>query len=331
MPTYYEILDIEESATTEKIKENFRLLSHIYHPDKIQSDDPRIKQKGKEKFQEIYEAYKVLSDTEKRRQYDEQLMELRDKQTTVSTGYSSVSGRGVPKLEISKTSFNFSNIRAGASASDSFTVSNVGGGTLSGTITTNKKWLKVSQSSIDTVRHKQDVSFYIDTSGLPFGLKDTAAIEIQSNGGVERIPVNLSVEAPEADLDRFRSGLTIGSLILGGLFGFLIFKLSFLQGMNANVAGIAGIAALIGSVIVSGKLAAKESVGFIFGFGCGTLIIGFIILAILEKYFPHALSTVAWSLVYGSLANISSASIRNAFWRGNKAVPISIGTGVNAH
>lgn len=111
---------------------------------------------------------------------------------------------GDPKLEINRKSFDFLNVRTGSSISGSFTLSNVGGGTLSGTIKTNKQWLGVSQSSIDTTRHKQDIAFYIDTSGLPFGSKDTEAIEIQSNGGYEIVTVNLSVEIPASALSRFR-------------------------------------------------------------------------------------------------------------------------------
>lgn len=124
------------------------------------------------------------------------------KKCSAKTGV--LSGQGTPKLEISKTSFDFTNIRTGSAVSESFTISNTGGGILSGTIKTNKKWLKVSQSSIDTARHKQDITFYVDTSGLPFGLNDIGIIEIPSNGGTGKIAVNLSVEVPEKALSRFR-------------------------------------------------------------------------------------------------------------------------------
>lgn len=234
---------------------------------------------------------------------------------------------GKPKLEISKTSFDFPNVRKGSSVSDSFIISNVGAGTLSGPIKTNKKWLKVSQGNIDTTRHKQDVIFYLDPSGLPFGLKDTGTIEIQSNGGTEKVLVDVSIEMPEADLSRFRLGLTIGSLIFGGLFGYFIYNLSLIQGMNVAVAGIAGLAALIGTVIAAGKLGYQdEGAGAAFGFGCGTLVVLFIIICILDSYFPHALSVFSWTLVYGSFANLLSTIIRRAFWRGNLSIPIVAGT-----
>ncbi|MCL4537365.1 MAG: PEGA domain-containing protein [Nitrospirae bacterium] len=109
-----------------------------------------------------------------------------------------------PNFVISRTNFDFSNLMVGSTASGSFSISNTGGGTLSGTLKTNKKWLKVTQSNFDTSRNK-DITFYIDTTGLPFGFKDTGTIEIQSNGGNKVITVNLSVEKISASaLSRFR-------------------------------------------------------------------------------------------------------------------------------
>lgn len=62
---YYETLGINKSANETEIKSAFRKLAKEYHPDV--SKDP----KAEEKFKEIQEAYSVLSDEDKRRQYDQ--------------------------------------------------------------------------------------------------------------------------------------------------------------------------------------------------------------------------------------------------------------------
>lgn len=61
---YYKILDIGKDADDKTIKLAYRRLSKMYHPDKNPSEEAH------EKFIEVGEAYEVLSDPEKRKNYD---------------------------------------------------------------------------------------------------------------------------------------------------------------------------------------------------------------------------------------------------------------------
>ncbi len=62
---YYKVLGVDEDASQEEIKKAYRKLAQKWHPDR--SDHPD----AEEKFKEIGEAYAVLSDEEKRKQYDQ--------------------------------------------------------------------------------------------------------------------------------------------------------------------------------------------------------------------------------------------------------------------
>lgn len=62
---YYEVLGISKSASKDEIKKRFRELAKKYHPD-LNKDDKN----AEKKFQEVSEAYEVLEDDNKRKQYD---------------------------------------------------------------------------------------------------------------------------------------------------------------------------------------------------------------------------------------------------------------------
>ena len=62
---YYKILEVSENADILKIKKKYRKLAMKYHPDRNAGDERAAK-----KFREITEAYEVLSNGEKRKEYD---------------------------------------------------------------------------------------------------------------------------------------------------------------------------------------------------------------------------------------------------------------------
>ena len=65
MANYYDILGVSKSSSQSEIKKAFRKKAMEYHPDRNQ-DNPQ----AEEKFKEVNEAYAVLSDEQKKQQYD---------------------------------------------------------------------------------------------------------------------------------------------------------------------------------------------------------------------------------------------------------------------
>src|ERR1700743_3367004 len=63
---YYTVIGVPASATQDEIKKAYRKLANKYHPDKNPGD-----KKADERFKEISEAYQVLGDADKRKQYDD--------------------------------------------------------------------------------------------------------------------------------------------------------------------------------------------------------------------------------------------------------------------
>lgn len=70
MNNYYDILEVSPKASKEIIEKAYKVLAKRYHPDLQQQDN---KKEAEEKMKLINEAYEVLSDDEKRKEYDDKL------------------------------------------------------------------------------------------------------------------------------------------------------------------------------------------------------------------------------------------------------------------
>lgn len=97
---YYKTLGVARAASAEEIKQAFRQLARLHHPDVAKN-----KVTGEAKFKEINEAYEVLGDPEKRKQYDE----LGPNWQEGGRGpFAPGGGRGHPHPAGSATDFEFS-------------------------------------------------------------------------------------------------------------------------------------------------------------------------------------------------------------------------------
>lgn len=68
---YYEVLGVDKNASAADIKKAYRKIAIQYHPDRQGDKSEAEKKEAEEKFKEAAEAYSVLSDDQKRQQYDQ--------------------------------------------------------------------------------------------------------------------------------------------------------------------------------------------------------------------------------------------------------------------
>ena len=77
MKDYYKILEISINATKDDIKKAFRSLAKKYHPDRNVNDENALI-----KFQEVNEAYEVLSNEDSRKEYDKKISDFKQRNST---------------------------------------------------------------------------------------------------------------------------------------------------------------------------------------------------------------------------------------------------------
>ena len=84
---YYKILEIDKEASSDDIKRSYRRLSLKYHPDKNANDPEKT-----EKFKLVTEAYEILSDPNRKRQYDMSINQESFNYSTMGPGLGSAPG-----------------------------------------------------------------------------------------------------------------------------------------------------------------------------------------------------------------------------------------------
>jgi len=104
MTDFYELLEVQKTATDDEIKKSYRRLALKWHPDKNLSN----KIQAEEKFKLISEAYEVLSDKDKRRKYD-QLGRAGLSNNHGNSGYSSNGGYSRFSEDFLNRTFHFHN------------------------------------------------------------------------------------------------------------------------------------------------------------------------------------------------------------------------------
>ncbi|WRC67775.1 DnaJ domain-containing protein [Helicobacter pylori] len=174
----YQTLDVSENANQDEIKKSYRRLARKYHPDLNKTKE------AEEKFKEINAAYEILSDEEKRRQYDRfgdnmfggqnfsDFARSRSANEDLDDILSSIFGRGGFSQRFSQNSQGFSG----------FNFSNFAHEDLDITTTLNV-------SVLDTLLgNKKQVSINNETFSLkiPIGVEEGEKIRVRNKGKMGR-------------------------------------------------------------------------------------------------------------------------------------------------
>jgi len=98
-------------------------------------------------------------------------------------------GTASPVLEVTPSSLDFGEVPIGETRVKAFTISNSGGGTLNGTITTNREWISVNPVSFDS--NYVTVSVTVYPNNMNVWMTYTGTVTVDSNGGVKTVTVSI--------------------------------------------------------------------------------------------------------------------------------------------
>ena len=227
-PTHYDVLNVKRNASKADVRAAFRLRSHIFHPDKYENyDEPlrsQLMEEAGAEFKRLRRAYEVLSNTESRREYDRSLRSRTtgttkrrtsrqrakspapgtrsatqpppsDGGAAADNGPTAGRHRADPLLVVSPSSLDFGLMSAGKRRQLALRISNAGGRTLFGEITSNRAWLTVNRHSF--ISSSTLVLVSVDTTHLQAGNDYWGNLVVSTlNGGDRVVRVSVGVAEP---------------------------------------------------------------------------------------------------------------------------------------
>jgi curved DNA-binding protein CbpA len=136
---YYEILGVSPNATPEELKRVYKDKCWILSPDRMAGTPESARKRAEKELAEVNRAYDILSDPQKRRQYNADL--LQKKGSTTSSAKDRALAK--PKPIIDPPGIVFKNIKPGETKKTSFLIINTGGPYNKINISNPDSWLKI--------------------------------------------------------------------------------------------------------------------------------------------------------------------------------------------
>lgn len=224
---YYKVLQVDPLAEPEIIEVVYKRLVRKYHPDINRATD------ANRRMQEINLAYEVLSDPQKRAEYDYLMRRRmapsparsRRRYSRPSPGKGSSRRKGHqeelknrPRLMVSPNSFEFGSVTKGSIHATSLRIGVTHGRTMNGKVLANQGWIKIGSSqSFD--HSSAIVQIIVDTTSLRDGMRHEGTVTVKSLAyGTLAVPISVHVAAePRPALKVEPASLDFGTMRPGQL------------------------------------------------------------------------------------------------------------------
>lgn len=184
---YYQILGISPEADTKQIKEAYLYKVNILHPDRLAAMTPRIRRLAEEELKKVNMAYEVLSNPQKRQQYDTR----RFGSTEVVRDVKKTGLGKKPKPEVYPRTIHFDKILPYVKQQASFFIRNVGGPYTKVLISEPPEWIRVVKTKSLQNYAKLPMRVDIEAMAIDWGKIYSSQIVVRLDEGEARVKVEL--------------------------------------------------------------------------------------------------------------------------------------------
>jgi hypothetical protein len=187
---YYEILGVSSDATLEQIKEAYTYKVNILHPDRLAAMSERIRSLAEKDLKKVNMAYEVLSNPERRRQYDAKRF---GKIGTVSDWQKTKPVRK-PQPEVHPKTIYFNGVLPYVKQKGFFFVRNLGGPYEKVLISKTPEWLRVVKTLPLQGDTKLPMQVQIEAMGIQWGTVYSSEILVRLDENEARVKVELRTQ-----------------------------------------------------------------------------------------------------------------------------------------
>jgi curved DNA-binding protein CbpA len=185
---YYDILDILPDASLTQIKEAYIYKVNILHPDRLQLMTERIRVKAEEELKVVNAAYAILSNPEKRRQYDLKLFGGSVRSTQGSK-------REIkPYIEVYPTFIKFNNCLPYVKQNSAFFVRNKGGHFNKIMISKAPEWITDLKTTALQENSKFPMAVKIEAMGIKWGQTYSSQIKVRLDESEASVEIELHMQ-----------------------------------------------------------------------------------------------------------------------------------------
>jgi Tol biopolymer transport system component/curved DNA-binding protein CbpA len=177
---YYQILGVDPEASEAEIKKAYREKAFILHPDRLAGAPESVRHRAEEELKKLNQAYEVLRDPQKRRDYDSEWLQRSDEVK--------------PKPVVEPQRIEFHDVEPGKIETFSFTIRNVGGAYSKIWISNPDSWVRVVRYSSLTDSDELPLQVEIEAEGKEWGKRYTESIEVKLDEEKARVSIELQTK-----------------------------------------------------------------------------------------------------------------------------------------